>query len=196
MCSASTLPRTPRTTSHHVTCVPGAAGEQKAADSVGRKICFMGTSLTTYLEAAARNGTAPFDPADLVDPTQIHDMDPKDLLIITTGSQAEPQAMLGQAARGASPPPPAGPHTVPSPTTVRVSVKKNPTETRPRQKKPNVSVRCEPPAQPEYASARLRPSVSAHVRAKTPDERGGCDEQAHPSYWICVPRTCSYTRRR
>lgn len=66
----------------------------------------MGTSLTTYLEAAARNGTAPFDPSELVDPTMIHDMDPNNLLIITTGSQAEPQAMLGQAARGASVPTP------------------------------------------------------------------------------------------
>jgi hypothetical protein len=58
-------------------------------------------------QAAARNGTAPFDPSELVDPSMINDMDPKDLLIITTGSQAEPQAMLGQAARGAfrDPPP-------------------------------------------------------------------------------------------
>lgn len=69
-----------------------------------------------------------------------------------------------------------GPHTVPSPTTVRVSA------------------RCGPRMHPAYASARLRPS--AHVRAKTTDGRGDCDEQAHPSYWICGPRTCFYTRRR
>lgn len=56
----------------------------------------MGTSLTTYLEAAFRNGSAPFDPRELVDPSEIQDMDPRELLIITTGSQAEPQVRVQQ----------------------------------------------------------------------------------------------------
>eukprot|EP00959_Pyramimonas_sp_CCMP1952_P036232 758056-Pyramimonas_sp.AAC.1 len=64
---------------------------KQAADSVGRRICFMGASLTTYLEAAWRVGSAPFDPAELVDPSEIDGLDPSSLLIITTGSQAEPQ---------------------------------------------------------------------------------------------------------
>eukprot|EP00238_Polyblepharides_amylifera_P002399 CAMPEP_0196596718 /NCGR_PEP_ID=MMETSP1081-20130531/87530_1 /TAXON_ID=36882 /ORGANISM="Pyramimonas amylifera, Strain CCMP720" /LENGTH=779 /DNA_ID=CAMNT_0041921845 /DNA_START=110 /DNA_END=2449 /DNA_ORIENTATION=+ len=78
------------------------ASMKKAADSVSRKLCFMGTSLNTYLEASFRNGTAPFNPSELVDPSDADQMDPTQLLIITTGSQAEPQAMLSTASRGVS----------------------------------------------------------------------------------------------
>lgn len=38
------------------------AAVKKAADASGRKICFIGMSLGFYLEAAAREGRAPFDP--------------------------------------------------------------------------------------------------------------------------------------
>ncbi|KAK3275860.1 hypothetical protein CYMTET_16025 [Cymbomonas tetramitiformis] len=75
---------------------------KNAADSVGRKLCFMGASLNTYLEAAWKNNTAPFDPALLIDPSEIDDMPPDKLMIITTGSQAEPMAMLNMASKGAS----------------------------------------------------------------------------------------------
>jgi hypothetical protein len=34
-----------------------------AADASGRKICFVGASLNHYLEAAWKDGRAPFDPA-------------------------------------------------------------------------------------------------------------------------------------
>lgn len=59
-----------------------------AADASGRKMCFIGMSLTTYLEAAHREGRAPFDPKELVPVHEINGMDPSELLIVTTGSQA------------------------------------------------------------------------------------------------------------
>jgi hypothetical protein len=76
---------------------------KKAADSCGRRICFMGASLTTYLEAAWRSGNAPFDPSELVDPSEIEGMDPSSLLIITTGSQAEPQVWIPPACSSSPP---------------------------------------------------------------------------------------------
>ncbi|PNY09359.1 ribonuclease J, partial [Trifolium pratense] len=111
-----------------------------AADLTGRKLVFVGMSLRTYLEAAWKDGKAPFDPSTLVlsrnsvhvassnhqdgDPTclteflaslfslppfsyivKAEDIDayaPKDLLIVTTGSQAEPRAALNLASYGSS----------------------------------------------------------------------------------------------
>ena len=61
-----------------------------AADASGRKLCFIGMSLTTYLEAAHREGRAPFDPRELVPVHEIGGMDPSELLIVTTGSQVPP----------------------------------------------------------------------------------------------------------
>ena len=58
-----------------------------AADASGRKMCFIGMSLMTYLEAAHREGRAPFDPRELVPVHEINGMDPSELLIVTTGSQ-------------------------------------------------------------------------------------------------------------
>lgn len=78
------------------------ASVKKAADAAGRKIAFIGMSLTTYLEAAWREGRAPMDPRELVPQSAIDDMDPNELLIVTTGSQAEPRAALSLASRDAS----------------------------------------------------------------------------------------------
>jgi beta-CASP RNase J family ribonuclease len=75
---------------------------KKAADAAGRKICFIGMSLNTYLEAAHREGRAPINPRDLVPQSAIDDMDPNELLIVTTGSQGEPRAALNLASRDAS----------------------------------------------------------------------------------------------
>lgn len=44
-------------------------------------------SLTTYLEAAHREGRAPFDPKELVAQEDLDSVDPNKLLIVTTGSQ-------------------------------------------------------------------------------------------------------------
>jgi mRNA degradation ribonuclease J1/J2 len=60
---------------------------KKAADAAGRKVCFIGMSLHTYLEAAWRDGRAPFDPREIIHAAEIEDHDPSKLLIVTTGSQ-------------------------------------------------------------------------------------------------------------
>ncbi|XP_078182151.1 RNA-metabolising metallo-beta-lactamase family protein isoform X2 [Carex rostrata] len=71
-----------------------------AADLTGRKMVFVGMSLRTYLDAAFRDGKAPMDPSTLVKIEEIDAYAPKDLLIVTTGSQAEPRAALNLASYG------------------------------------------------------------------------------------------------
>ncbi|KAK9800882.1 hypothetical protein WJX73_005344 [Symbiochloris irregularis] len=78
------------------------ASVKKAADAAGRKVCFMGLSLHSYLEAAHKQGRAPFNPDDIVPITDVADMDPNKLVIVTTGSQAEPRAQLALAATESS----------------------------------------------------------------------------------------------
>lgn len=73
-----------------------------AADATGRKLVFVGMSLRTYLDAAFRDGKAPIDPSTLVKVEDIDAYAPKDLLIVTTGSQAEPRAALNLASYGSS----------------------------------------------------------------------------------------------
>ncbi|MCL7026554.1 hypothetical protein MKW94_023180 [Papaver nudicaule] len=73
-----------------------------AADLTGRKLVFVGMSLRTYLDAAFRDGQAPIDPSTLVKVEDIDNYAPKDLLIVTTGSQAEPRAALNLASYGSS----------------------------------------------------------------------------------------------
>lgn len=79
------------------------ASVKKAADAAGRKICFMGMSLTTYLEAAWRDGRAPFDPRILVPPSDISDYNPSEVLVVCTGSQGEERAALNRASFNAAP---------------------------------------------------------------------------------------------
>nr|KAJ0228057.1 hypothetical protein LSAT_V11C100032530 [Lactuca sativa] len=73
-----------------------------AADATGRKLVFVGMSLRTYLDAAWKDGKAPIDPSTLVKVEDIDGYAPKDLLIVTTGSQAEPRAALNLASFGSS----------------------------------------------------------------------------------------------
>ncbi|XXG45032.1 hypothetical protein AAC387_Pa02g0226 [Persea americana] len=73
-----------------------------AADLTGRKLVFVGMSLRTYLDAAWKDGKAPMDPSTLVKADEIDAYAPKDLLIVTTGSQAEPRAALNLASFGSS----------------------------------------------------------------------------------------------
>jgi mRNA degradation ribonuclease J1/J2 len=77
-------------------------GVKAAADASGRKIAFVGMSLNTYLEAAKKAGIAPIDPEELVPAEEIDNVNPSQLIIVTTGSQAEPRAQLAQAATGSS----------------------------------------------------------------------------------------------
>ncbi|KAK9828609.1 hypothetical protein WJX72_001027 [[Myrmecia] bisecta] len=78
------------------------AGVKAAADAANRKICFIGMSLNTYLEAAERDGRAPFSSKDLIHQADLDRYDPSEVLIVTTGSQAEPRAALSLASREAS----------------------------------------------------------------------------------------------
>ncbi|XP_060172204.1 ribonuclease J-like isoform X2 [Lycium barbarum] len=73
-----------------------------AADLTGRKLVFVGMSLRTYLDAAWKDGKALIDPSTLVKVEDIDAYAPKDLLIVTTGSQAEPRAALNLASYGSS----------------------------------------------------------------------------------------------
>lgn len=73
-----------------------------AADLTGRKLVFVGMALRTYLDAAWKDGKAPIDPSTLVKIEDIDSYSPKDLLIVTTGSQAEPRAALNLASYGSS----------------------------------------------------------------------------------------------
>ncbi|KAK6920542.1 Metallo-beta-lactamase [Dillenia turbinata] len=73
-----------------------------AADLTGRKLVFVGMSLRTYLDAAWKDGNAPIDPSTLVKVEDIDAYAPKDLVIVTTGSQAEPRAALNLASYGGS----------------------------------------------------------------------------------------------
>ncbi|XP_037447064.1 ribonuclease J-like isoform X1 [Triticum dicoccoides] len=73
-----------------------------AADLTGRRLVFVGMSLRTYLEAAFRDGKAPLDPSTLVKAEDMDAYDPKNLLVVTTGSQAEPRAALNLASYGGS----------------------------------------------------------------------------------------------
>ena len=60
---------------------------KKAADAAGRRICFIGMSLHTYLDAAWRDGRAPFDPREVLHVQELEDIDPSKVLVVTTGSQ-------------------------------------------------------------------------------------------------------------
>ena len=69
-------------------------GVKAAADASGRKIAFVGMSLNTYLEAAKKAGIHPIDPDELVPAEEIENVNPNELIIVTTGSQGEDRAQL------------------------------------------------------------------------------------------------------
>ena len=60
---------------------------KKAADAANRRLCFVGMSLNTYLEAAHNEGMAPFDPRELIAVADLDAYDPSEVMIVTTGSQ-------------------------------------------------------------------------------------------------------------
>ena len=69
-----------------------------AADAAGRRMVLLGMSLNVYLEAAFKDNRATFDPSQLLDAEEMDGYPENQLLIVTTGSQAEPRAMLSRAA--------------------------------------------------------------------------------------------------
>lgn len=70
-------------------CVRRLGSLKKAADASGRKLAFIGMSLHMYLEAAYRVGQAPFSPREVLSQVDLDDVDPNELLIVTTGSQVQ-----------------------------------------------------------------------------------------------------------
>lgn len=55
-----------------------------------------------FLLVYHRSGFAPFNPKHLIPAAELEDADPNEVLVVTTGSQAEPRAALSLASRGAS----------------------------------------------------------------------------------------------
>jgi beta-CASP RNase J family ribonuclease len=78
-------------------------GLVEVAEKTGRRIAFAGRSLWRYLEAAKATGRAPIDPGRVVDMTKIGSLADEEALIVTTGSQGEALAALGQASVGRHP---------------------------------------------------------------------------------------------
>lgn len=70
----------------------------RLADLHRRRVALVGRSLNVYLDAARRAGLVPPLP-DLVDPLQVERMNGRDLLVICTGTQAEPRSTLFRASR-------------------------------------------------------------------------------------------------
>ena len=58
------------------------------------QVAFIGRSLGSYTDAAVASGFARFKPEDLVAPQDINEVDPNNLLIVTTGSQVRCACML------------------------------------------------------------------------------------------------------
>ena len=73
---------------------------ERVARQSGRKLCLVGGSLYKYADAADAVGIPCPDTGRTVDPDRLNDVDPKELLVVMTGSQGEPRAALCRAATG------------------------------------------------------------------------------------------------
>lgn len=71
----------------------------KIAEETGRKVCLMGTSLKRMVSAAQHCGYLPKDLA-AIEPEEIPSLPSGSVMVLTTGSQAEPQAALTRMAEG------------------------------------------------------------------------------------------------
>mmetsp|Transcript_22510 Transcript_22510/g.31494 ORF Transcript_22510/g.31494 Transcript_22510/m.31494 type:complete len:161 (+) Transcript_22510:806-1288(+) len=76
---------------------------KKAAELSDKKICFLGTSLNSYLEAAYFDGRAPFHPTELINEIDLKNIDPGKTIIVTTGSQGENRSTLNLSSLDQSP---------------------------------------------------------------------------------------------
>jgi len=70
------------------------------ARQTGRKLVLGGRSIWRYLEAATATGRSPFPPGTALDIEDAADLDPRETLLVTTGSQGERRAALARAAEG------------------------------------------------------------------------------------------------
>jgi len=69
-----------------------------AARRTGRRVCLIGRSLTVYQTAAERAFRMPPIP-DLVDSTALHRIPGREVVVVCTGSQAEPRSALYRASQ-------------------------------------------------------------------------------------------------
>lgn len=77
------------------------AGLMDIAYRQGRKVVLMGTSLVKNSNIARDQGFLPFPPEDvLIKPHEIDDYPDREILVISTGSQAEPRSSLSRMGHG------------------------------------------------------------------------------------------------
>jgi ribonuclease J len=75
------------------------------ADKLGRRVLPLGRSMVRNLENAAAQGVVRIPPGLLISAESASNLPPEELLVITTGSQAEPRAGLSMFASGEGPVP-------------------------------------------------------------------------------------------
>jgi ribonuclease J len=66
----------------------------KSARAVKRRVAFCGRSMNANIEIAQRLGYLSFDPKDIIPASATEDMDPDKVVIVSTGTQAEPRSAL------------------------------------------------------------------------------------------------------
>jgi len=72
----------------------------EAAKKVGRKVCIMGRSMVRNTQVARDLGFMHIPTNLLIQPDQLKGMDPKEVVIVTTGSQGEPMSSVSRMAMG------------------------------------------------------------------------------------------------
>ena len=72
----------------------------ESAQKVGRKVCIMGRSMIRNTQVARDLGFMHIPPGILVQPDNLKGMDPKEVVIVTTGSQGEPMSSVTRMAMG------------------------------------------------------------------------------------------------
>ena len=72
----------------------------EAAKKVGRKVCIMGRSMVRNTQVARDLGFMHVPSNLLIQPDQLKGMDPKEVVIVTTGSQGEPMSSVSRMAMG------------------------------------------------------------------------------------------------
>ncbi|HYU57666.1 MAG TPA: ribonuclease J, partial [Actinomycetota bacterium] len=65
-----------------------------AARAVGRKVAFLGRSMNQNMAAATATGNLNVPPKDVVPIEAVKDMDPRSVVIVSTGSQGEPMSAV------------------------------------------------------------------------------------------------------
>ncbi len=65
-----------------------------------RKVCILGRSLVNALQIGTKTGYIKIKPRDLIEPKQIKNYEPHEVVIISTGSQGEALAALSRIANG------------------------------------------------------------------------------------------------